>query len=114
MATISLNIQTIDQDGLVNPSSQTVILTNDADFVNDGKVFVRIGWTATPGTLTIFAQGTVGANPPLDIADQTRAMPTNDDIFIGPFPPGLYNDANGKVLIDGDQQFTATAFRLDT
>lgn len=76
-------------------------------FANDGRMFVEVKNTAVAAhTVTIQTPGTVDA---LAIAERTVIIPANTgDVMIGPFPPSVYNQADGMVYLDIDVATTTT------
>lgn len=80
---------------------------------NDGRVllhFVKTG--AGNANITIVTPNTVGG---LAIADQTFVVPaTTGNVWAGPFPPSIYNDASGDmdVSTDEDTDITIEAIQI--
>ena len=66
---------------------------------NDGKVVLEVKNTSgAPINVTIQTPGSVDG---LAIADLVVAIPlTSGDKIIGPFPPGIYNQADGTIYVD--------------
>lgn len=65
---------------------------------NNGKVFLHFKKSGAGNcTLTVVTPNTVDG---LAVTDLTVTIPaTTGDKFIGPFPPSIYNDANGDIEI---------------
>jgi hypothetical protein len=86
---------------------------NEHDFVNDGRTIICALNTGTAATLTFLTPGTVGG---LAIADLAVSVPIHATkvALIGPFPPGIYNQSDGKVYVDvdDDTNLSLGAFRL--
>ena len=86
---------------------------NEMYFVNDGRTFLYVLNTGGASNLTFITPGTVDA---LAIGDRTVAVAIDatEGMFIGPFPPNIYNQSDGTVYVDIDDDTTLTleAFRL--
>lgn len=66
-------------------------------FANDGRTYVHIkNGGASPITLTVVTQMTVDGKA---VADDAITVTNAQERVIGPFPPGIYNDANGMVQL---------------
>ena len=88
-------------------------------FVNDGRTFIYALNTGVASNLTFITPGTVDTKA---IANRTVAVAVHatEGMFIGPFPPSIWNNAgaaaadNGTVHIDidDDTNLTLEAFRL--
>lgn len=84
-------------------------------FPNDGKTLLVVknaNGAATARTITLDIQKTVDGQDP---ASRTVSVPALKTYFIGPFPPSIYNDANGRVVITysaSGADLTVGAFRL--
>lgn len=69
------------------------------EFANTGKELLVVQHTNGAGsavTLTIVTQTTSDG---LALADKTVAIDPGELHVLGPFPKGIYNDANGKVQL---------------
>jgi len=68
---------------------------------NDGNVFLHVkNVNAAARTLTVVTPGTVYG---LAIADLTVTIPgTTGDKMIGPFPPSVFNQADGSIYFNID------------
>ena len=68
-------------------------------FANTGQEILHIiNADGSPHTVTIITQATADS-PALAISDLAVVCAANKTTAIGPFPPGLYNDAGGLVQI---------------
>ncbi len=114
MSRVALTVQQIDRDtnGLActrtAPSSTELSIPN-----NDGRIFIEMLNTGT-ATMTVTAQtpGQVGG---LAIAEYVATVGiTTGDQMVGPFPPAVFNQADGAVYLDLSATVTTTigCFRL--
>jgi hypothetical protein len=91
-------VQNISRAGLNPPTVEAVAAGGDS-FPNDGKTFVwyQNDHATEVRTLTVVTQKTVDGKA---VADDTVGVEAADDLaFVGPFPPSIYNDANGRVQV---------------
>ena len=114
MARVDLPVTNIIRTSPGNPGDLTGgDETNHHEFVNDGRTLIAVlkaGGTCamtfkTPGTVDGLAIGEQVVTPAVDVAQYT---------LIGPFPPSIYNQSDGTVHIDIDDEttFSLGAFRL--
>lgn len=75
---------------------------------NDGNVKLIVGLTAASGNLIAETPNTVDGQA---IADLTLALTQNKTVVIGPFPPNVYNDSQGRVKITVSANTDIMAFR---
>lgn len=90
--------QSIVLTGL-NPSYAAASAGGD-EFVNDGKKFLHVkngGAGAINVTAVCQTACNYGTGSPTH--DDVVAVPAAGERIIGPFPPGRFNDGNGKVQI---------------
>lgn len=114
MARTDLPITNIIRTGVGNPGD--LVAGDDTDnheFVNDGRTLISVLKTGGAGILTFKTPGTVDGQ---DIAEQvvTPGVHATQNTLIGPFPPSIYNQSDGTVHIDLDDEttFSLGAFRL--
>lgn len=70
-------------------------------FPNDGKTIIEVRNTGGETTLTIQTPVTVRG---LAVAERTVVIPATTGVkVIGPFPPDIYNQTDGKVYLDWSQ-----------
>ena len=118
MARTLIALNTIARAG-VQPALTAGDDANEMYFVNDGRTFIYALNTGGASNLTFLTPGTVDTHA---IANRTVAVAVDatEGMFIGPFPPSVWNNAgaaaadNGTVHIDIDDDTTLTlgAFRL--
>lgn len=77
-------------------------------FSNDGRVVV-VADAGTTATVTIETPNTIAGNA---IADTTVALPDSDIYIIGPFPPQVYNDSQGRVKVTVSANTSIMALRV--
>lgn len=97
MARTILAAQQVSRSGLTPAFSAG---NADGHYVpNDGKMMLEVkNASASPITVTIQTPGTVDGNA---IADLVVTVPANTgDKMIGPFPPSIYNQADGSIYAD--------------
>jgi hypothetical protein len=78
----------------VTDNDTTVSSSDTYYFANNGKVIVVITNAAGSNTFTVVTQNTVDA---LAITDLTATITASKTFVVGPFPPSIYNDAQGRV-----------------
>lgn len=106
----TLTAQTISRAG-VEPSLASAAGGGD-QFINSGSEFFEVVNGGGGGiTVTIATQATVDGKA---IADDAISVGAGEAHRIGPFPPGLYNDANGYVQVtySGVTSVTVGVFRM--
>ena len=112
MATLTVN--DIVQTGL-NTASVYVSAAGGGDVIpnNTGNTFLHVKNTdASSMTVTITSTATHSG---LDVEDpQITVAATTGEQMIGPFPPGVYNNASGQVSISYSAvtSVTVAAFKL--
>ncbi|MCC6192265.1 MAG: hypothetical protein IT318_24805 [Anaerolineales bacterium] len=102
MADITQTVYEVARGGLdLTASKTTVVTANNYFFPNDGrtKLYVKNA-TGSTCVVTIDTPNTVDGQA---IANRTVSVATAKEFEIGPFPPGDYNDGNGKVKVTFDQ-----------
>ena len=96
MVNITLDPQTLTDVGVEAARTSSLSLTNNYFFKNNGATILNfIKTAATNCVVTIVTPKTLGG---LAVADRTITVTgSTGDIFVGPFPPAVYNDASGNV-----------------
>lgn len=98
MAQLRKAVENVNRNGLAATyhSDFTVVGSNTYLVRNDGKTILHFKKTgAGDCDVTIYTPNTVDGNA---IADLVVTVPaTTGDVFIGPFPPAVYNDENGDI-----------------
>lgn len=90
-------VQKIVKEGLTTTNISTSLVSTDTNtFSNDGRTFLHFAKTgAGAATITVIAQATVQG---MAVANLTVSVPaTTGDVFLGPFPPSIFNDASSNV-----------------
>lgn len=109
MATLTVN--TITRDGVL----YAVVAAAAAgdQFANDGRTFLAVynAHGSASRTVSIDIQQDVDDQDP---PDREVAVAAGETRLIGPFPTGIYNDANGRVQItyDNEADVYVGAFKL--
>lgn len=108
MARTALTVQEISRNA-ITPSYGSANVDGHS-YPNSGKEFFHVKTGGTGATVTVQTPGTVDGNA---IADKSYVLGTNTERMIGPFPPSVYNQADGSVYIDFSSVTTVTigAFR---
>lgn len=106
----TLTVQEISRSA-ITPSYGAAAGGGD-QFPNDGRTYLHIkNGGGSSITLTIATQLTVDGKA---VADDAITVTNAQERVVGPFPPGIYNDANGMVQLtySGVTSVTVGAFRL--
>ena len=106
----TLTVQEISRSG-ITPSYGAAAGGGD-QFPNDGRTYLHIkNGGGSSITLTVATQMTVDGKA---VADDAITVTNAQERVVGPFPPGIYNDANGMVQLtySGVTSVTVGAFRL--
>jgi hypothetical protein len=113
MADVELTVQDCRATGITPSYTGSLSTENTYQVQNNGHVFLHFKKSgAGAATITITTPKTVGG---LAVADQTISVPaTTGDKMIGPFPPSIYNDADGILEFTSDEVtgLTVAAVRL--
>ena len=96
MADITVTVLDILKAGSADPTYVgSLSVSNNYQAQNNGRTFIHVkNGGGSPDTVTIVTQTTVDGNA---IADRAVVVPAGEEKFIGPFPPHLYNNADGEV-----------------
>ena len=97
MARTALAVQTIADEGIT--PAFTAAPVDGHSVPGDGDVWLEVKNTSgSPINVTVQTGGTLMGEP---VTDKVIAIPaTTGDKIIGPFPPALYNQADGLVYVD--------------
>jgi hypothetical protein len=109
----TLTVQTIDRAGDGLTPAFSVASGGGDDFPNTGREFVVVkNGSGAPITVTAVTPQTVAGS--LAIADETYAVPAAGERYIGPFPTGPFNNAQGRVSLtySGVTSLTVGAFKV--
>lgn len=100
MANVAVTVQNVSEAGIAPTYAGSLSTSNVYQFANDGNVFLHIKKSDVAAcTATAVTPGTVGRSS-LAIADKTTVIPASTgDVMWGPFPPAIYNDANGLCSV---------------
>jgi hypothetical protein len=104
-----LTVQNVTRAGL--EAAYDAAASGGDEFDNDGKTMLHVKNGATACVVTIDIAKTVDGQA---VTDPTVTVPESEDRFIGPFPPSIYNDADGHVNVsyDDESNVTVAALRL--
>lgn len=110
-----LTVQQIARTGLA--SALAAAAAAGDSFANDGKrfLYVKNGHATLSRTVTLASQLPAGAIPQgAAAANLAVVVPALGERMIGPFDPGAFNDANGRVVAtySTEADLTVGAFAL--
>jgi hypothetical protein len=112
MAITELVPVTISRDSVALPETASDE-TDGHFFYNDGRTILWIKDTAATPTITIYTPGTVDG---LAVTDRTIVIVNSATIgiFVGPFPPSIYNYSDGSCRLITSAEATCTygCFRI--
>ncbi len=96
MADRRLTPEPIPAAGLAATYLSDLLTADTHQISNDGRVILHFKKSGAGScTVTVLTARTIGG---LAVADPTKTVPaTTGDLFIGPFPAGLYNNGDGDV-----------------
>lgn len=105
-----LTVTTVGRAG-TNLTSLAVAAAGGGDsFANDGSQYLYIANGAgAPITLTLVMQATPDGQA---ITSKTVTVTNAERMIVGPFPPALYNDANGRCQVTYSSATTITVAAL--
>ena len=94
----ALPVTDVTTAGVTPPAQVNGDVTGNILAFNDGKVWLEvISSDAGAQTVTVVTPGAVGGS--YAIADLSVAVPAGATRLIGPFPPNIFNQADGTVTI---------------
>lgn len=98
MADVALTVQKMVSTGITPSYTGSLSTSNTYQVRNNGRTFVHFKKSeAADCVVTVETPKLVAG---LAVAEQTVTVPASTgDKMIGPFPPSVYNDANGDVNI---------------
>lgn len=88
----------------------TAAATGNNYYVPNNGAVVIVAASAATSNLTVQTPNTVDG---LAITDSVNALPDTDVRFFGPFPPSIYNDAQGRILVTVSANTSIFAIRLN-
>lgn len=96
MAEITVSVESVVRTGLAATYNGSLSASNQYFVANDGRVILHFLKTGAGNcTVTIVTPGLVDS---LAVADRTFTVPASTgDVFVGPFPPSVYNDGDGNL-----------------
>lgn len=109
MSRVTVSTQKIARTGL-EPAYAAAAADGNA-FANDGQTFLHVVNGATDVEVTMRIPTTVDGQA---VTNPTVTVPATEGRMIGPFPPGIYNQPDGTVHVDYDDESNVTiaAIRL--
>ncbi len=95
MADVAVAVQRILPTGLEEVPTGSLSVSDTYESENDGGTFIHIlNGGGSDDTVTVITNKTVGG---LAVADQTIVVTAGEERLIGPFPPDIYNNADGQI-----------------
>jgi hypothetical protein len=98
---LAVTVQVMDRHTPVDATFAEAIVADGHKFLKDGRVFLYIitDTVGAPHLITI-QMPTSSDIDGLVVDDLTYDLPDNQNVFMGPFPPKIYNQSDGMVYID--------------
>lgn len=111
MARVAIAVQTITRTGLEPAYAAAAAAADGNSFPNDGRTFLAVVNGATDVEVTLKIARTIDGQAAVN---PTVTVPATETRMIGPFPPGIYNQTDGSVHVDCDDESNVTiaAIRL--
>lgn len=109
MPRTAVSVQQVSRTA-ITPTYAAGDSANGHSLLNSGAEFLHVKTGATGTTVTVQIPSTVDGQA---VTNKTYVIGTTTERMIGPFPPGIYNQADGNVYIDLSSSATVTlaAFR---
>jgi hypothetical protein len=98
MARTALTVQQVTRSALT-PVLSAANGSGGHSVANDGATWLEVKTTTNAIVVTVQTPGTVDGNA---VADKTYSIGTSAERKIGPFPPNVYNQADGAIYVDLD------------
>ncbi len=95
MSDVALAAQKIIKTGIDPVHTGSLSTGDNYQTPNNGRLFIYV--TNGGGSPSVVTIATTGTEDGLAIADRTVNVPAGEDRLIGPFPPHIYNNANGEI-----------------
>ena len=96
MARTALAVQQVERAGLT-PAYTAANAQGHSIINGDGGAFLHVKTSGTPCDVTVQTPGTVDGEA---IADRVVSLGAATEAMVGPFPPSVYNQADGTVYVD--------------
>lgn len=115
---LTVKVPIVASPGADIGAGTNVLATNDGMFVNDGKTVLKIVNANGSTRDIVFVTPITHGEQALAVADHTVTIPGSATRYVGPFPPGTYNQLAGetdagKVHFDvAEDDLTLTAIRV--
>lgn len=89
-----------------------IVAANGLQVANNGSVLINVTNNGTSGAQTLTITSVACSHGRTD--DISRAVAQGSSQTLGPFPPELWNDSSGNLLIDSatEDNFEFSAIRL--
>jgi hypothetical protein len=108
MARQAMVVQEVTRSGLT--PAYTAAHVDGFAIPNSGKEMIHVKTGGTGATVTFTTTQVIDG---LAVADRAIVLGTSQDRMFGPFPPSIYNQADGTLWVDFSSTATVTigAFR---
>ena len=112
-ARLAVTVQVMSRFTPPDATFAEAIVADGHKFLNDGRTFLYIV-TDTVGAehLITIQMPTSSDIDGLVVSDLTYDLPDNQSVFMGPFPPNIYNQADGYVYIDWEAATAAVTWAV--
>ncbi len=111
MSDVALAAQKIVKTGIDPTHSGSLSVSDNYQTPNNGRLFIYV--TNGGGGTSVVTIATPGTVDGLAVADRTVSIGTGEDAMIGPFPPHIYNNANGEIDVSFDVITSVTIAALN-
>lgn len=100
MSNVAVTVDQIVPGGVKPTVNSSLSVSDNYQLQNDGKMFLHIDNGGGGASVVTIVSQKVDAG--LALADRIVSVPAGEERMIGPFPPAIFNDANGLVNVTFD------------
>ena len=106
-----MDLQVVTSQGLeLEAANYETIGAEGVSFTNRNNVFIHIK-NDTAGAVTAIIKTPIVVNGDLTVDDREISTTDGDEYLVGTFQPGIYNQDDGTVEVEGEG-LTVAAFQL--
>ena len=104
-----MDLQVVTSQGLELETANydTIGAGESVSFTNKNDVFIHIK-NNTAGAVTAVIKTPIMVNGDLTVADREIETTDGEEYLVGTFQPGIYNQDDGTVVVEGDGLEVAT------